>query len=179
MFKSQPSPILMLGAHRWRRQHTVPLAKSLGFEPWLLAYEEIIDEELLAAVGDDLIIRLNPSLPFPLEDITNRLAASNREWFVTAFDDYVCEQAAALSLKSAQVTMLPSAARETFQKHLLRQTWNGLATKLRLLYPVPFQMLRFSNLGFTSVVQKIVDPAFDAEAELILKPDALDASIGI
>ena len=172
--------ILLLGAHRWRRQPVVEMARTAGLEPVLLLYEnEELPSALLHIVDPSRVLRQSHEKPFSAREISEMVMSKSDTWFVIGLDDYVCEFAAELSKYSTKRTMPPSAARETLHKHLLRRRWNKLCQNNPLLFPVPFRFLRFSDTSFQNKIGEEEDLALDQSRGLIVKPDALDASIGI
>jgi hypothetical protein len=171
--------VLLLGAHRWRREPVVQFARDSGLEPLILLYEE---EALPAVLSQSLqpgqIIRQSSHSPLSAQQIAQKLPSSD-VWFALGLDDYVCEFAAELSELATKRTLPPTAARETLHKHLLRQRWNRLCEDDSSLCPVPFRLLSYADLAFKDCITKQGDLKFDESGALIVKPDALDASIGI
>ena len=172
--------ILLLGAHRWRRQQVVQFAQSAGLNPLVLLYEgEPLPPRFAQTLRDDQVIPLSNATPVSARQIADSLTRLGQEWFVLGLDDYVCELAAAISQHATKKTMQPLGAEETLRKHMLRARWNSLCKNDPALFPVPFRVLLYSDAHFTDVVEKWDDPAFSESVPLIIKPDALDASIGI
>jgi hypothetical protein len=146
----------------------------------LLLYEsEAVPDSLLQSVGPESIVRQLVTSPRTPREIAYTLSNPGEEWFVLGLDDYVCQFAAEMSNYSARRTMRASAAFETLNKHLLRIRWNTICTSNPMLYPVPFRFRRYSDMGFDRVVEECEDERFSETVPIILKPDALDASIGI
>jgi hypothetical protein len=75
--------------------------------------------------------------------------------------------------------MPPSAAVDTLNKHRLRAQWNTLCERDPMLFPVPFRLLRYSSPDFSSLMATEQNMDFREAGPLIVKPDALDASIAI
>jgi hypothetical protein len=176
----EPKPVMvLLGAHRWRRQHVVRLAQHAGFDPVLLLYDhESLPEDLRLLAENNRVMRLPMNPARSAEDIAKTIStAFCKRWFVLALDDYVCQLAAELSTYAARQTMPPWAALETLHKHLLRARWNSLCEGDPKLYPVPFRLLQYRDTTFNSLLSSDDSPAFTASTSLIAKPNALAAII--
>jgi hypothetical protein len=172
--------IILLGAHRWRRQPVAQIARESGLDPAILFYEhEVVPDEFLQTFQESHLFRQSALLKSTPKQIASTISRKFAEWFVLGLDDYVCELAADLSLYTAKRTMPRSAARETLHKHLLRTRWNTICLDYPKLYPVPFRLLRFSDTSFTTLIGTDDHHSFSESTSLIAKPDALDASIGI
>jgi hypothetical protein len=172
--------LVLLGAHRWRRQPVVQMAQESGFDPVLLLYEsETLPDSFFSAVVPNHILRQSTSRPRTPKDVAETIARMGGDWFALGLDDYVCQFAAELSSYGTKRTMKASAAHETLNKHLLRIRWNQLCTNNSRLYPVPFRFRRYADMTFTTIVEECEDTEFSEFTSLIVKPDALDASIGI
>jgi len=172
--------IVLLGAHRWRREAVVQTVCDLGFEPILIVYEkEIVSDALLRTLKPHQLIHQSLSSPRSAKQIADLLFRMGGDWFALGLDDYVCNFAAELSTFTSAPTMRPDAAIETREKHLLRARWNMLCRDNPRLFAVPFQFLRFSDLRFETIVERTEDLTFCESGHLIVKPDGLDASIGI
>jgi hypothetical protein len=172
--------ILLLGAHRWRRQSVVQLARDSGFDPVLLLYEsELLPDSLSQTVAPNHVLRQSLSSPRSPKEIADTLSSVGGDWFAVGLDDYVCQFAAELSAFAASPTMRSSAAHETLNKHLLRSRWNRLCAHDGMLHPVPFRFRVYSDVNFTTIIEEIEEGGFSESVPLIVKPDALDASIGI
>lgn len=172
--------IVLSGAHRWSRQPVVDLARNAGLDPILLLYEkEDVPDELLSKVQLDHVIRQSKADTRSAVKIAETVSRDGAEWYSLGLDDYVCEFAAELSTYSSKKMMPASAAKETLHKHRLRLRWNELCERNALLFPVPFRLLLYSDATFVTKICEEENLAFNEFTPLIVKPDALDASIGI
>jgi hypothetical protein len=172
--------IVLLGAHRWRRQAVVEFARAAGFDPVILLYqEEGIPAELSEILLPERVLRYQLRSPDASRELAETLSAVGSQWYVLGLDDYVCELAAELSKYSARELMRTSAAKEVLHKHMLRARWNRLCEKNPKLSRVPFRLLRYADASFNLQVSTEDDPDFQEQGSLIVKPDALDASIGV
>lgn len=169
-----------MGAHRWRRQPVIEMARTVGFTPVLLLYEEEeLPDELLGIIQPSRVLRQLKETPLSARRISELMASDSEPWYVVGLDDYVCEFAAELSNYSTKRMMPSFAAKETLHKHRLRRRWNNICKTNPVLFPVPFRLLRFSDTSFENEIGREEDLVFDQTGGLIVKPDALDASIGI
>jgi hypothetical protein len=172
--------VILLGAHRWRRQHVIQVAQEEGFNPIILLYDqEELPDDLSGAFGPQQIIRQSAASPRSAREIAAKMQSVDGDWFVVGLDDYVCEYAAELSTYAAQQTMSSYAAKATLHKHLLRAKWNDLCEGNPKLFPVPFRVLTYADATFNDHVRTVENSAFQETVPLIVKPDALDASIAI
>lgn len=178
MTATQPR-VVLLGVHRWRRLAVLQFVEQGGFEPLVLLYDTESIPASFRTLGTNQIIRQSLAAPRSAKEIADLLSNSEGEWFVLALDDYVCEFAAELAAFSKKPTMRPSAARQTLEKHKLRGMWNALCETNPDLFPVPFRYREYTDTHFRTISQEDGDPNFSETAPLIVKPDALDASIGI
>ena len=170
--------IVLLGAHRWSRQPVVELAKQAGFDPILLLYSrEQLDPQFADNLSQKNILRHADEVH--VDKLAKTLSAQGCGWYALGLDDYVCELAANLSAFSSRKTMPSAAPKETLQKHLLRLRWNNICNGRPDLFPVPFRFLRYSDRKFSKKISEEQDGNFQEDCNLIIKPDALDASIGI
>jgi len=169
----------LLGVHRWRRQAVLQYVQQGGFEPLILLYDTEPIPPSFRALRPDQIIRQSLAKPRSAKEIAELLSSCEGEWFVLALDDYVCEFGAELATFSKKPTMRPSAARQTLEKHKLRGMWNALCKTNPALFPVPFRYRKYNDTHFETITQEESDPSFSETAPIIVKPDALDASIGI
>ena len=173
--------LVLLGAHRWKRDEVVALATASGFRPMLLVHEtENVPESLLADVGPYWVLRRSlleaKSAPEVADEITQRCG---RQWYVIGLDDYVCEFAAELSQHSAAPTMKATAATCVLRKHQLRRLWNSLAEKDGRLFAVPYTLRSYRDLADHLAYVSEGDLVLSSGESYIVKPDALDASIGV
>jgi hypothetical protein len=171
--------IVLLGAHRWRRQTVLQFVQEAGFEPVIFLYDTEPIPDLFRRLRPDQIIRQPLIAPRSAREIAESLSRPGEPWYVLALDDYVCEFSADLSAFAKKTTMPSSAARHTLHKHELRKMWNRLCKTNPALFPVPFRYRKYTDTHFHTIALEDSDPDFCESVPIIVKPDALDASIAI
>lgn len=175
--------LVLFGAHRWKREDVIGFAQQAGFEPVLVLFqsEDIsVEAERLGGVGLS-VLRLSYTSSDAIHSLADQLSKSRNDWVALGLDDYVCEIAAELSRYSTRGPLISKAgAHIALHKHLLREKWNNLADgDAKRLFPVPFKLLQFDDVTFRSLsrIEESQHPL--GNGSFIVKPDALDASIGI
>ncbi len=172
-------PLVLFGAHRWRRQVVVAKAMAYGFEPHIAMFDsEQLEPNLQACVKPNHVHRLARLSPTPVEDVLSTIPRNGR-WYVLGLDDYVMELASKVSEHSATPTMDPDAAVVTLRKSRLRHKWNALCEGADSLYPVPYSLLRYKDCSFSELEEGEETVSFRSDSGFVVKPNALDASIAI
>jgi len=172
--------LVCLGGHRWRRQPVLDSAAKAGFRPVICLHtDELLDRKLLDLVPPDHVIRVDWRSGAAITQILEVLQTLHTEWYVIALDDYVTDAGARLAQYSSLPTMALHAGSTTLHKDRLRRLWNRLCSQDSRLVPVPFSYRRYLDLLSSTIAEEDCDPAFCPDAPLIVKPNGLDASIGI
>ena len=179
-FRDMPvTAIILLGAHRWARMSVLDRALESGLYPVVLIFEgEVLPESLRKRLSPSQVIYARRNMR--VEDLRKQICDTlGDNWYALGLDDYVCELAAALPVNSQQKCFRPSAAIDSQYKHRLRKIWNSKCAESAFLYAVPYRYLSFTDFSFRQVLLKEESSDFDQDGPCIVKPDALDASIGV
>ncbi len=169
--------IVLLGAHRWSRESVPGYVEQAGLTPIVILNEgEPVD--IPVRRFNHIIVPRNSSddIEFMVSEIRARVGD---EWYVLGLDDYVCRTAAELSYHSRLPSVAPSGPAMTLSKHVLRNLWNRYCKGRPRLTSVPFEYVQYCDLDLADESRRYRSPGFDESAFSILKPDALDASIGV
>jgi hypothetical protein len=176
--------VCLLGAHRWHRADAVTWAIRSGLRPLVIVNPgeettETLDPSIPVLTGPDPAAK-STFIPRLTDSIR---AVTDGKWYVLGLDDYVCRIAAALSTASALPCFPLDSALVVTQKHLVREQWNRLClSRADLpLQPVPSLSVLFDSF---SADQYQLSPSgwssqVENEGPFIIKPDSLDASIGL
>lgn len=167
--------VILFGAHRWGKSYIITKVLNGGYDVLLVKYKKEqleIDKHLLKSKRISKFDILETDDITQIQKLIDSIKNKYTSYWTIGLDDYTNELSSIFS-KLLKLQTFPEKSVEICNnKHLLRDLWNNFSANNPDLRKINFQLI--NDIDHFDAVNNLY-----IEYPLILKPNSLDASIGV